>query len=101
MKLGATNPDITEEQLEDQMFEVLEAVEEHAPEVALGPVVAVNFTERFIELAFTVCHEAQSEAQRKIAEVVALIEQHTSLSFGGPDTSVREPDADHGGYALA
>jgi hypothetical protein len=68
------------------MFAVLDAVETYAGETAEG---AVNFDTRAIELAFSLCHETQSEAQRKVADVFSLIETHTPVAFGASEASVR------------
>lgn len=92
--LAATDEEASEELLEEHMFAVLEAVEEYATDTAEGPVVAVDFDKRAIELAFSLNHETQSEAQRKIAEVLQVVERHTPVSFEGTDSSVRKNDAD-------
>lgn len=100
LKLTTSNPSLDESALEDHMFAVLDAVEEHA-ESALGPVVAVDFDEKTIELAFSLCHNAQSEAQQVVSDVLKVIEAHTPVSFGETTSHVGKPADEHSGnYSL-
>jgi hypothetical protein len=102
VQLMAANPEIPDESLEEHMFAVLEAVEQHAADIALGPVVAVDFDAHAIELAFCVCHRTQADAQQKIADVMAVVEQHTPVKFGSSNATVNEPNqADSRPVALA
>ena len=98
--LTSTDTTISNDALEEHMFEVLEAVEQHASDPVEGVVVAVDFTRRDIELAFSLSHETQSEAQRIIADVLSLIEVHTSVSFGATDSAVRGQAGDKRSFAL-
>ena len=91
--LTATDPTIPNEVLETHMFEVLEIVESHA-DAADGAVVAVDFDKHQIELAFSLCHETQSQAQRTIADVLSLIETHTSVKHDASFASVRSQHQD-------
>lgn len=85
---------IDSEMLEDYTFSVLAAVEEHAGDLIEGPVVAADFAANAIELDFTVCHDSQSDAQHKITQVLALIEQHSPVLFGAHDASVRATEVE-------
>jgi len=90
--LTATEP-MDRKQLEEHMFEVLEVVEEHASDFALGPVVAGNFAEHQIELAYTVMANEQSEAHARSDEVIEKIGRHAKrVRFGRTDTRTREPE---------
>lgn len=98
--LTANNPAISDDQLEEHMFEVLAAVEEHAADAVEGVVVAVDFDRRDIELAFSMCHETQSQAQRTVADVLTLIETHTPVTFRASDAAVRSASGDERSLAL-
>jgi hypothetical protein len=67
--------------LEDLAIIVLEAVQEHADEVALGPVVSAKFDPRSIELDFDVMAHSVSEVHQKMALVSEVVEKHTPLSI--------------------
>lgn len=101
LHLSAANDQIADETLEEHMFEVLQAVEDHASDIALGAVTAVDFDNHAIELAFSLCHDTQSEAQRKIADVLSVVEQNTPIKFGAADTHVRAQDRADESLALA
>jgi hypothetical protein len=88
------------DELEEHMFQVLEAVENQAADVAMGVVVSCNFADHSIELGFTVVAETQSEAQAKASRVLEAVEKHTTLKFSGANTSVREPEPEPA-HALA
>jgi hypothetical protein len=81
--------------LEDHMFQVLEAVEKHAGDLALGAVTSANFKDSSIELAYTVMADSLSEAKAVDSKIMAVVEQHTDLNFSGSDSSWREPDVEH------
>jgi len=66
--------------LEELSIEVLEAVERHAADIALGPVSGAHFDPPVIELDFTVIAASRSEVQQIAARVMQIIEQHTSIA---------------------
>lgn len=90
LRLTTTDSSIDDTTLEEHMFAVLDAVEQYA-ESALGPVVAVDFDDRSIELAFSLCHQTQSEAQRVVSDVFKVIEANTPVSFGETTAHVGKP----------
>ncbi|HEV3002412.1 MAG TPA: hypothetical protein VGW75_16840 [Solirubrobacteraceae bacterium] len=97
LKLSTENPAVDDETLEEHMFAVLHAVEEYA-DSALGPVVAVDFDNRTIELAFSLLHDTQSQAQKIVSDVLKVIEAHTPVSFGETTTHVgKPPHEEHSG----
>jgi hypothetical protein len=91
LTLTAAEP-MSEKELEQHMFEVLEVVERDGPDRVLGPVVAANFDAGQIELLFTARADTISGAQALVAEVIATVERHTDINFTGAGTSAREPD---------
>jgi hypothetical protein len=90
----------TADDLEHHMFQVLEAVEKHAGDLALGVVVSCNLEDSSIELAYSVMADTLSEAKAIDSKIMAVVEQHTDLSFSGADSSLREPDPEPA-HALA
>lgn len=98
--LTANDPAISNDALEDHMFEVLAAVEQHADDAVEGVVVAVDFDKREIELAFSMCHKTQAEAQQIVANVFNVIETHTAVSFRRSDVAVRSHADDEQSVAL-
>jgi hypothetical protein len=92
LTLVAQNAMIDDAELEEYTFAVLAAVEEHAADVALGPVVAADFSDHAIEVAFTVLHDAPSGAHAATSRVLEVIEEYTPIDFGLHDSRVREAD---------
>lgn len=80
MELRIQDP-ISIEVLDANSDDVLDAVEAHASDVALGPALALNPEERAIKLRFDVVAENDAAVYRQISRVVAVIEKHTDLSF--------------------
>lgn len=81
--------------LEEQMLAILSVVEDHAKDVALGPVVAVDLSKRLIDLGFCVAAESLEEANNGVAQVLRVIEEHTEVSFTPTSASsniVTSPD---------
>jgi hypothetical protein len=88
---------VDREQLEDRMFEVLNAVEQHASEIADGAGVAANFPRSEIELVFTVFAERPSEVHQRVSDVMAVVERHTPITMSGSATSAphhEQPDGE-------
>ena len=91
--LTATEP-VSRERLEDDMFAVLDAVEEHAADIALGPVVGAHFGQSAIELAYTVLANSQAEARARADEVTERIawQQVGDGRLERTSIQTREPD---------
>jgi hypothetical protein len=68
-------------QLEDLAVKVVEAVEVHAATVALGPVVACDFSTGEVELEFTVEALRPSEVHQRISVVLSVIERYTPMAI--------------------
>lgn len=102
LNLKAADPSISDDALEQHMFAMLDAVEEHV-ESALGPVVAVDFDHRAIELAFSLCHETQSDAQQVITDALRAIESKTPIAIVESTSRIGRPPRDEQSatYALA
>jgi hypothetical protein len=69
------------ETLENLSISVLEAVEQHASDTALGPVISAKFEPPTIELDFDVLAHTVSEVHQKMAVISQVVAQHTSLSI--------------------
>lgn len=90
--LTLTAPEgVSAAQLEDDMFDVITAVEQHAGDAVLGPAAALNLATSTIDVAFTVSAGAISEAQAVVGRVLQVIEEHTSLDFSQADTHTQRP----------
>lgn len=72
---------MSEEVLDANSDDVLEAVQKHASHIALGPAVALSLRDCSIRLRFDTLAETEAEAYRRIAELIEIIEQHTDLKM--------------------
>lgn len=69
-----------EDRLEEDAVAILEAVEQHASDLVLGPVVAWNTDRCEIELEFTVPPVTGSELHRRIALVMQVVEREIPVA---------------------
>lgn len=74
-------PGIERDALEGDMFDVLAVVEDRAADIALGPVVAVDFAEREIELAFSVQAADVRGANDAVGKVLGIIGSDTGVDL--------------------
>jgi len=74
------NDQVDREALEDLAFAVLEAVELDAADIALGAVVACDFTACAIELEFDVAASTGSEVHRLIGQILDAVEVAVPLA---------------------
>jgi len=72
---------VNDDALEGHMLDVLGVVEAHAEDVALGPVVSVDFGGHHIDLGFCVEAASLEQANARVAQVLQIIEQHTDVQF--------------------
>lgn len=61
--------------------DVLDAVQKHGAEIALGSTISLNTRTSSILLRFDVLAENDAGIYRKVAEVIEIIEAHTDLRF--------------------
>jgi hypothetical protein len=64
----------TADQLEQDAFRLLDALNGNVAEIALGATVACNFEKSIIDLLFTVEATSTADVHRKISEVTDVIE---------------------------
>lgn len=86
---------ISEEVLDANSDDVLDAVEAHAGDIALGPAIALNVRNRAIKLRFDVLAQTDAQIYKQIAKVVTTIEKHTDVVITASQSSVAaysEPD---------
>jgi hypothetical protein len=74
-------PAVDREELERSMFDVLRVVETEGKDIALGPVVAVDFEGRLIDLGFNVEADTPAQSQGKVGKLLHIIEQHSDVQF--------------------
>lgn len=72
---------MSEEVLDANSDDVLEAVEAGVPEIALGPAIAINLESCSIKLRFDVVAESDAKVHERIAEVIAVIIRDTDLEL--------------------
>lgn len=72
---------MSEEVLDANSDDVLEAVQKHGADIAFGPAVALSLRDCSIRLRFDTPAESEAEAYRRIAELIEIIEQHTDLEI--------------------
>ncbi len=78
------------EVLDQNSDDVLEAVEKHAGDIALGPAIAVNPGECAIKLRFDCIGRSKAAVYKQIAKVLAVIEKETDISFVGVHSDVED-----------
>jgi hypothetical protein len=74
-------PAVDREALERSMFDVLQVVETEGKDIALGPVVALDFEERMIDLGFNVEADTPAQSQSKVSKLLHIIEEHSDVQF--------------------
>jgi hypothetical protein len=70
---------MSEEVLDANSDALLEAVQRHAADIALGPTISLNLDDLAIRLRFDVLAATEAEVHRAIADVLDIIEQHTDI----------------------
>lgn len=92
------------EVLDANSDDVMEAVLNHASEIALGPALAVNARSCSIKLRFDVLSKSDAEIYKQVSQVVAIIVRETDLELVVSRSSVEtrdETDAPTGEFAAA
>jgi hypothetical protein len=91
---------ISEEVLDANSNDVLDAVTKHAADIALGPAISLNVPGGTIRLRFDALVDTDAKAYKTIAEVLEVIEKHTDLRFESSTSEVDSPDeAETGEFA--
>jgi hypothetical protein len=72
---------MSEEVLDANSDDVLEAVENGAAKIALGPAIAINLESCAIKLRFDVLAENDACVHQRIAEVIEIILRDTALEL--------------------
>lgn len=85
---------MSEEVLDANSDDVIDALEDHASDLALGPVVALNMATCSIKLRFNVVGTTDAEIHQRISEVIAIIERETDLEMVRSSVESREDAAD-------
>ena len=70
---------MSEEVLDANSDALLEAVQRHAADIALGPTISLNLNDLAICLRFDALAATEAEFHRVIANVLDVIEQHTDI----------------------
>jgi|GEM_PF-4302555 len=74
-------PSVDRDVLEQNMLDVLRIVEVHGKDIALGPVVSVDFADRAIDLGFSAEAATMAQSQNMVAELLQIIEQRSKVHF--------------------
>lgn len=85
---------MSEEVLDANSDDVLEAVEAGAADIALGAAIALNAHTCSIKLRFDVLAENDAQVHEKIAKVIAVIIRDTDLELHVSRSSVEAQDAE-------
>jgi hypothetical protein len=85
---------MSEEVLDANSDDVMEALLNHAADLALGPVVALNMHTCSIKLRFQVIARTDAEIHKRIAKIIAIIERETELEMVRSSVEAREEAAD-------
>lgn len=85
---------MSEEVLDANSDDVMDALENHASDLALGPVVALNMATCSIKLRFNVLGATDAEIHKRIGKIIAVIERKTDLEMIRSSVESREDVAD-------
>lgn len=91
---------MSEEVLDANSDDVIEAVEAHAADIALGPVIALNLHSCSIKLRFGIVAANDADIHKKVGKVIAIIFRETDLQLEVSRSSV-ESHQDAGSGELA
>jgi hypothetical protein len=90
------------EVLDANAEDVIEAVVNHAPDVALGPAIAVNAHTCSIKLRFDVLAADDAAIHQQVSKVVGVILRETDLVLSRSSVEAQEDtDAPSGEFAAA
>jgi prephenate dehydratase len=90
------------EVLEANAEDVIEAVDEHAADTALGPAIAVNSHDCAIKLRFDVLAEDDAAIYQQIAKVLQVVVRETDLRLSKSSVNAqKDADAPSGEFAAA
>jgi prephenate dehydratase len=94
---------MSEEVLDANSDDVIEAVEAHAADIALGPVIALNLNSCSIKLRFDVLAANDAEIHKRIAKVIGIVLRETDLELEVSRSSVEahQEDSTAGEFAAA
>jgi hypothetical protein len=70
---------MSEEVLDANSDALLEAIQTHGGDLALGPTISLNLRELAIRLRFDVMASTEAEVHRAIADVLQIVEEHTDI----------------------
>lgn len=70
---------MSEEVLDANSDALLEALQSHGSEIALGPTISLNLRDLAIRLRFDVIAPTEAQVHRAIADVLQIIEEHTDI----------------------
>ena len=79
-------PSVDRGALERNMFDVLRVVETEGKDVAMGPVVSLDFTERMIDLGFSLEADTPGQSQNLVGDLLHIIERHSDVQFTATET---------------
>lgn len=85
---------MSEEVLDANSDDVMDALENHGADLALGPVVALNMASCSIKLRFNVLGTTDAEIHKRIAQIITIIERGTDLEMVRSSVESREDVAD-------
>jgi hypothetical protein len=74
-----TQNTMSEEVLDANSDALLEAVQAHGADLALGPTISLNLRDLAIRLRFDVIATTEADVHRTIADVLQIIEEHTDI----------------------
>jgi prephenate dehydratase len=92
---------MSEEVLDANSDDVIEAVEAHAADIALGPVIALNTHSCSIKLRFDVLAANDAEIHKRVAKVIGIILRETDLELEVSRSSVEAHQEDSNAGELA
>lgn len=85
---------MSEEVLDANSDDVMDALLNHAADLALGPVVALNMHTCSIKLRFQVIARTDAEIHKRLAKIIEVIERKAELEMIRSRVESREDVAD-------
>ena len=91
---GEMGGPVSADELEEMADKLLEVLEDHASDLALGPVVGYDVEKHLVEVEFTVEARNAEELHKKLGQFARLLEREDLLDYSDTTASRIDPQPD-------
>lgn len=85
---------LSEAEVDAHSESVLEAIERHAADIALGPVLTLDFDQPAVNVRFIVEAASYAELHERVSQVVAVVEREANAPIIALNTTSDFPEAE-------